>query len=83
MSEAKVGEVRRLVVLPSHRRRGVGERLMDAVMKHARANGIVALELTTSDYNVGALSLYKKDGWRLKEKMRYAGIFLNVLRKDF
>lgn len=80
--EERIGEVRRMVVSPSHRRRGVGKKLMDAVDKHAKANGIAALELTTSDYNVGALKMYNKCGWRLKRRRIYEGILLHVLRKD-
>ncbi|KAF9460859.1 acyl-CoA N-acyltransferase [Collybia nuda] len=82
VGEKGTAEVRRLVVSPYHHRRGVGTKLMDAVVQHAHMNGTVTLELITSDYNVGALSLYKKGGWQVRTKMRYAGIFLNVLRKD-
>jgi hypothetical protein len=55
---------------------------MKVVIKHARANNITALELTTSDFNVGALKMYEKSGWRLKRRVAYAGIFLRVLRKE-
>ncbi|KAF9460860.1 acyl-CoA N-acyltransferase [Collybia nuda] len=80
--EENIGEVRRMIVSPSHRRRGVGKELMDVVDKHAKANGIIALELTTSDFNVGALKMYKNNGWRLKRPRIYAGVLLHVLRKD-
>ncbi|KAF9455486.1 hypothetical protein BDZ94DRAFT_1179858, partial [Collybia nuda] len=48
---------KRKVVSPYHHRQGLGTKLMDAVVRHAHKNGIAMLELTTSDYNVGALSL--------------------------
>jgi hypothetical protein len=55
---------------------------MEVLVNHARTNGIVALELTTSDFHIGALKLYEKCGWKLKRRWLYVGVLLHILRKD-
>jgi GNAT superfamily N-acetyltransferase len=52
------GEVQKVMVLPSHRRRGIGERLMAAIEAAARTRGLTLLFLDTSDSHAGARAFY-------------------------
>jgi GNAT superfamily N-acetyltransferase/uncharacterized glyoxalase superfamily protein PhnB len=59
--EMRVGRVRHLYVLSTHRRRGIGERLVTAVMQTARVS-FDRLHLRTS--NSAAARLYERLGFR-------------------
>jgi GNAT superfamily N-acetyltransferase len=50
-------------VAPDVRRRGVGSRLLDAVMEWARGRGAVRLELSVSDRAAEAATLYAARGF--------------------
>lgn len=52
-------EVQKVMVLPSHRRRGLATRLMAEVETQARARGVGLLVLDTSDSHAGARGLYE------------------------
>lgn len=77
-----MGEVRRLVVSPAHRRRGLGKMLMEIAVAHARKNGMKVLELTSSAFNSAALALYENDGWTFDRIKKFRSLDLLVLRKD-
>ncbi|MCX7597635.1 MAG: GNAT family N-acetyltransferase [Armatimonadetes bacterium] len=57
------GMVRSLAVRPSHRRQGIGSRLMDAVEDLARQRGLKALVLLVRPDNEAALAMYRKRGY--------------------
>ena len=57
-----------LHVLPSHQRRGVGRRLLEAVEARARALDCCKLTLEVQEGNVGAQALYASFGF---EEARY------------
>ena len=57
------GEVQKVMVLPSHRRRGIGESLMAAVEAGARTRGLTLLFLDTSDSHAGARAFYEALGY--------------------
>ena len=52
-----------LAVLPSHRRQGIGEKLVQSLCSDLRAKGSVSLTLEVRVSNAGAISLYKKMGF--------------------
>jgi ribosomal protein S18 acetylase RimI-like enzyme len=54
-----------LVVLPEHRRRGIGEALLRAVEEEARARGVAALDLNTAAPNEAARRFYERHGYRV------------------
>ena len=50
-------------VAPDARRLGVGGLLIDAIIDHARAEGVARLLLEVADHNVAAIALYAKKGF--------------------
>lgn len=52
-----------LAVLPSHRRRGIGERLVRALLTAARDGGATAATLEVRASNHGARELYRRIGF--------------------
>lgn len=56
-------EVNKVLVLPSHRRRGIAAAIMRELERHARARGIWLLFLDTVDTFVGARALYESLGY--------------------
>nr|GAT54492.1 predicted protein [Mycena chlorophos] len=65
-SRPSVGRLRRMIVSPYHRRRGIGSRLLDAVVAHARLHApspLEVLELETSTFQPAAQELYKRYGF--------------------
>lgn len=56
-------EVQKLLVLPSHRRRGIAARLMAALEAEARARALRLLFLDTSEGRGGATEFYLKLGY--------------------
>jgi len=61
---AGVGEVTRMFVLPEARRRGVGQRLLDAVEDAARGQQVTRLRLDTGSHLAEARRLYLRNGFR-------------------
>ena len=53
-----------LFVAESHRRAGVGARLLDAASCYARSMGAVRLSLNTDVRNTSAQALYEAKGWK-------------------
>jgi ribosomal protein S18 acetylase RimI-like enzyme len=56
-------EVQKVIVNPSHRRRGIALRLMGEIEAAARARGVTLLLLDTSDSHSGARALYEVAGY--------------------
>ena len=50
-------------IIPEYRGQGLGTRLLDAVLGHARKIGLEKIELTCYAQNAPALALYKKCGF--------------------
>ncbi|KAJ7075285.1 acyl-CoA N-acyltransferase [Mycena belliarum] len=62
--DAHTAEVRRMIVSAKYRRRGLGERLMRAVIARGETiPGLRSIELGTSEYQPGAQRLYERLGW--------------------
>ena len=58
-----IGEMRRLFVRRSHRKDGVGGALVDALIRHARAEGLTRLVLNTLPAMSAAHKLYETVGF--------------------
>jgi GNAT superfamily N-acetyltransferase len=61
-SDGDAGKVSAIVVDERHRRRGIGEALMDAVEVEARARGCILLYLTTAERRKDAHAFYQRIG---------------------
>lgn len=60
-------------LLPSYRRQGYGQLLMDSAIEHARKVGVERIELEVFATNIAAVNLYKKLGFHqegLKQNFR-------------
>ena len=53
-----------MYVAPEAGNQGVGRRLLDALIAHARSNGVESLVLTVTDGNERAFRLYESAGFR-------------------
>jgi ribosomal protein S18 acetylase RimI-like enzyme len=62
--DAGVAELISMWVHPTARGKGVGDELIRAVERWARATGAAALRLTVMDGNVAASALYERNGFR-------------------
>lgn len=62
-----VAELRRMYVRAAHRRRGIGPLLVQALIAHCRSSGIRAVELWTSEADVGR-KLYAHFGFQPVEQ---------------
>lgn len=67
-----------MYVAAEARRQGVARRLLEALVRHARANGIESLVLTVTDGNAAAQKLYESCGFRSfgvePDAIRVAGV---------
>jgi len=61
---AGAGEVVRMYVRPRYRGRGLGRQMLEHLESYAREHGARALRLKTGIYQLEALSLYEKHGYR-------------------
>ncbi|TFK35524.1 acyl-CoA N-acyltransferase [Crucibulum laeve] len=62
--DPSVAEMRRMVVSPYHRRRGIGALLVRTVLDHARKYNISTILLTSTTYQPGAIKMYANFGWK-------------------
>ena len=60
----RVGLVEDVIVEPSHRGRGIGRRILEAIAEWAAARGLSRLQLLADRNNAPALAFYDKIGWR-------------------
>jgi len=58
------GHIHTLETLPSHRRRGIGERLLKELETLFREKGAVESRLEVRENNVAAIELYEKIGYK-------------------
>ncbi|WP_225770180.1 GNAT family N-acetyltransferase [Inquilinus sp. Marseille-Q2685] len=61
--ERRIVEIDNLVVMPTHRRRGIAGLLLRHAESWARGRGIGALELGVWEFNAGAFACYEAAGF--------------------
>jgi GNAT superfamily N-acetyltransferase len=66
---AVIAGVGPITVDPNSQNAGVGRRLMDAVMDHARAGGAVGIRLVQAAFHNRSLSLYTRLGFDIREPL--------------
>ncbi|GLB35633.1 putative FR47-like protein [Lyophyllum shimeji] len=57
------GELRRMVVSPFYRRRGIAALLIKTLLAHGSKHGVPAIILTTTHFQEDAINMYEKLGW--------------------
>ncbi|KAJ7511549.1 hypothetical protein B0H11DRAFT_2268643 [Mycena galericulata] len=82
--DASKAEVRRMIVSERHRRRGIAERLMRALIAHAETiPGLQSIELGTSEFQPGARRLYERLGWEIFRAEEMGHKFLTLTVRHF
>jgi putative acetyltransferase len=67
VSSPGVGEIRRMYVLPAHRRAGVARRILAALERRATAQGWDSIILETGVNQPEAIALYESSGYQRTE----------------
>ena len=62
--DAATGEVKRMIVDPTYRGRGIARALIERLIVDARAEGYDVLRLETADFMASAQALYRSVGFR-------------------
>ncbi|KAF4615113.1 hypothetical protein D9613_003456 [Agrocybe pediades] len=76
-------ELRRMMVSPLCRRRGVGGQLLRAALSYGKEHGLKSFSLATSSYQNSAIELYQKHGFVMQRKWELRnGIWVANLRLD-
>ncbi len=58
------GYVTNIGVLPEHRKKGIGQRLLEALIEYSKENKLSFLSLEVRVSNLAAISLYEKNGFK-------------------
>ncbi|WP_234982416.1 GNAT family N-acetyltransferase [Edaphobacillus lindanitolerans] len=53
-----------MAIMPLHRGKGIGKRLLSQMVDYARSHGYRALSLSVDPLNIAALRLYEKSGFK-------------------
>ncbi|GIW75473.1 MAG: hypothetical protein KatS3mg104_0536 [Phycisphaerae bacterium] len=83
MQSDGVGEIRRLRVAASHRRRGIGSALLEQALKFCRENNYLKVALDTFIEREPAIKLFDKFHFRHGRTRSYAGKDLLYFYLDF
>ena len=59
---AKLSYIQNLCVTPKHRRKGVGSRLLQEIIRSAKNKGVLEIHVVTEFENKPAIDLYRKHG---------------------
>jgi GNAT superfamily N-acetyltransferase len=61
---SQIAEIKRMYVRPAHRRRGIGQALVEAAIQEMRAAGYSTLRLDSARFMTDAHALYRSAGFR-------------------
>ena len=64
--ERRTGDIQSMYVIPAHRGRGVGARLVEALVQHGRAAGCTRI---TVHSDADAISLYTRAGFEVRSNL--------------
>lgn len=64
------GHITNIAVHPDHRQRGVGQKLMQELIKISKKEGIKNFTLEVRESNIAAFNLYEKMGFRAKGRRK-------------
>jgi ribosomal protein S18 acetylase RimI-like enzyme len=78
----RTGEVRRMIVSPNHRRQGIAEFLLKALITHAKKNEVQVIELGTSEVQYGAMKLYQKAGFKESKRVTNEVYFIDIIKYE-
>lgn len=65
MPQSNAMELRRMCVDPDFHRQGIGREMLQFAFKESRRRGFDEIELSTTEFNRGALALYRQAGFRV------------------
>ena len=60
---AKLSYIQNLYITSKHRRKGVGSRLLEEIIRSAEKKGVLEIHVVTEFENKAAISLYRKHGF--------------------
>lgn len=69
--DGRKGWINRLAVLPEHRRKGVGTKLLEEAERRLRQRGRRIIGALVEDWNEGSLEFYRSRGYRLHRDIHY------------
>jgi ribosomal-protein-alanine acetyltransferase len=81
---ALVGHILTIDILPSRRRKGIAQRLLEEIEKIFRAKGVKSCRLEVREDNIAAIGLYQKLGYQKVAKLKdyYGNVHGIYLRKN-
>ena len=77
----KVAEIKRMRVETSLQRRGLGQKILDHLMQHAKLMGIERVILDTSEVQIAAQNFYEKNGFTEYKRDKWNGIIIIFYEK--
>jgi len=66
----KIGHIISIAVDPDHRGKGIGERLVKALLEKFKENGMKKVRLEVRISNIAAINLYKKLGFTIEKRLK-------------
>jgi N-acetylglutamate synthase-like GNAT family acetyltransferase len=78
-ADEDIGYLERLAVLPAHRRRGCGRRLVEHVFDEARRQGLRRIEIGVIAEDGELAAWYERLGFRERERRRFEHLPFTVL----
>jgi len=78
----KVAEIKRMRVETSLQRQGLGQKILDYLLLHAKSKGIERIILDTSELQGAAQNFYKKNGFTEYKRSKWNGLTIIFYERD-